>query len=231
MCACVCPIRLDKSTFLLPCYRKEVKLFETLLLSRRTRPNIVAISANCQAAVELYNWVDHLRSKRLRFKRMSFSLVWTSTEIPLIFSQSPQAPADIRENHSTAAVEALSMARYVQDPLAETLNLWQVIGIAHPNTEFYQSGISPGSETRSNCLLSLRLHPLQQELQPAVLESVLLDVCIRVVNEVGVFINKIRTVKHLRCLLQFVAGFGPIKAHAFLQHFYAPILVRTISDL
>lgn len=194
--------------------KKDWTLFESLLLSKKTRPNIVVIGSNTHLALDLWNYVEKIRN-RIRPYRFRFLQEWVSLEVPQVVAQSPGlCPNDFREHYGAFAAQALSAAKLTQAPLAETISLWR------------SSGGSMGADTGSNHLLSLRLHPLQTEVPRNVLENALLNVLVRVVNDVGVHLNRLRTQKQLRPLLQFVAGFGPIKANAFLSHFYSPVMCR-----
>lgn len=76
-------------------------------------------------------------------------------------------------------ISAISLARYVQDPLAEVTNLW--------SEAFLREGYPAPSIP--NELLSLSLHPLQRDIPRSALVRGLRRCLIELVNQVGVDIN------------------------------------------
>eukprot|EP01053_Blabericola_migrator_P000453 Blabericola_migrator_1__452@NODE_1108_length_5412_cov_42_147428_g758_i0_p1_GENE_NODE_1108_length_5412_cov_42_147428_g758_i0NODE_1108_length_5412_cov_42_147428_g758_i0_p1_ORF_typecomplete_len1606_score291_38SH2_2/PF14633_6/5_9e36HHH_7/PF14635_6/3_3e21HTH_44/PF14641_6/1_4e10HHH_9/PF17674_1/1_5e06YqgF/PF14639_6/0_0011_NODE_1108_length_5412_cov_42_147428_g758_i03625179 len=194
--------------------KKDWTAFEAFLLSRRTRPNVVVVGSNTHLAIELWTYVEKIKN-RIRPVRFRFLLEWISLEIPQVVAQAPGlCPPDFREHYGYSAAQALSAAKLAQAPLAETISLWN-------------SSTGVGTDVGGpNHLLSLRLHHLQTEVSKAQLEGCILNVIVRVVNDVGVQLNRLRSQKNLRPLLQFVAGFGPIKASAFLSHMYSAVIFR-----
>lgn len=178
--------------------------FEKIFLNKKTRPNLVLIGANGQNAKVLHSYVTWIQS-RIKAPKYRFKLHWISLEIPALYAQAPSCPTDVRENHGILAANGLGAALLVQDPLVVIAALWS---------------------SAPNLLLSVRLHHLQDLLDKERLESRLLCVLVRVVNDIGIFINRLRINKNQRHMLEFVAGFGPKLSQQFLASFHAPILSR-----
>lgn len=108
-------------------------------------------------------------------------------------------------------LQCLSLARMLQDPLAEIAGLW--------------------SEGRHNYLLQLKLHPLQHLVPADRLQSALERVLLTTVGRVGVDLRRAlrggATVggNHCSTLLQFVPGLGPRKAIRLLGMFKTSTLL------
>ena len=96
--------------------------------------------------------------------------------------------------------QAISLARFEQDPLIEVLNLWSPI-------------------TAENQALALSLDPMQKLVNQAKLAEGLEEENIRAVNEVGVDLNLVFEHEHMRCCLQFLSGLGPRMAKRALIKF------------
>jgi len=94
--------------------------------------------------------------------------------------------------------QAVCLARFKQNPIAEICQLWN-------------------EEPNKNFCLSLSLHPLQRCISPSRLAEQLENEAVKVVNSVGVEINKACEHQHLQSMVQFVSGLGPRKAHYFIE--------------
>lgn len=125
-------------------------------------------------------------------------VMWGDNRISEIFSRSEVSKEYI--NHFDQTVrEAVSLGRYVQDPLSETLNLWS----------FRQN---------DNLVLKLALDPMQDLIPVKELHNQLETVILEIVGKVGVNINRCYKLKHRCSPLQFVAGLGPRKAKNLLEN-------------
>lgn len=93
--------------------------------------------------------------------------------------------------------QAISLARFEQDPLCELLNLWSPI-------------------TAENQALALNMDPMQKSVNQAKLADGLEEVNIQVVNEIGIDINLAVEHVHMQSMLPFISGFGPRKAKKFI---------------
>ncbi|CAJ0578676.1 unnamed protein product, partial [Mesorhabditis spiculigera] len=98
--------------------------------------------------------------------------------------------------------EAVSLARYVADPMVELCHLW--------NDE--------------EDILCMQMHPLQGEVDKGLLREAVRIEFINRVNEVGVDVNKCMEFPHQQNLLQMVCGLGPRKA----AHLYK--MLRSINE-
>ncbi len=94
--------------------------------------------------------------------------------------------------------QAVCLARLKQNPLAEICQLWH-------------------EEPNKNFCLSLPLHPLQRSVSPTKLSVYLENEAVKVVNSVGVEINKACEHQHLQSVIQFVSGLGPRKANYLIE--------------
>ena len=94
--------------------------------------------------------------------------------------------------------QAICLARFKQNPLAEICQLWN-------------------EEPNKNFCLSLPLHPLQHSVSPTKLSEFLESEAVKVVNSVGVEINKACEHQHLQSVIQFISGLGPRKANYLIE--------------
>lgn len=117
-------------------------------------------------------------------------------DIPKIFSNSYRAKK-ILPNYDEQFLQAISLARYYQDPPAELLGLW-----ADPNQ------IS---------VLQLNLHEFQSKVSDSVLLQHLEAIVVDHVSYTGIDLNLVKDHAHLRSPLQFVPGLGPVKAFALID--------------
>jgi transcription elongation factor SPT6 len=127
-------------------------------------------------------------------------ITYENDEVAQMYANSKRAEKEF-PNYDPILRRAVSLARYVQNPVAELSAMWNLQG---------------GDEDTSD-LLSLNLHPLQESLPRSLLMSELEKVFVDVVNDVGVDINQACRYSHLMPQLHFVAGLGPRKAQ-ILKH-------------
>ena len=85
--------------------------------------------------------------------------------------------------------KAISLARFKQNPLAETLSLW-----------------TWGDD--SNLVLSLNLHPLQNKISDVLMLEKLHNVAVASVNEIGLDLHQTAKNESQQHLLAFVSGLG-----------------------
>jgi transcriptional accessory protein Tex/SPT6 len=135
---------------------------------------------------------DDPKGKNYSQRKEAF-VIWGSTEVPKLFSLSHNSQRILMKNTQQMLKQAISLARYEQDPLAEILNLWSPI-------------------TAENQALALNLDPMQKLINQSKLADGLEEVNIQVVNDIGIDINLIVDHDHLHSLLPFVSGLGPRKA-------------------
>jgi transcriptional accessory protein Tex/SPT6 len=93
--------------------------------------------------------------------------------------------------------QAVSLARFQQDPLNEVLNLWSF-------------------ELMDNQALQLNLHPLQKRINQQKLVDALEETNVKVINKVGVDLNLAINHDHMHILFSFLCALGPRKAKRFI---------------
>jgi transcription elongation factor SPT6 len=124
-------------------------------------------------------------------------VMWGDNRVAEIASRCESSKKFIDSNDETVC-EAVSLGRYVQDPLAETLNLWS-------------------HRPKENLVLKMALHPMQDMIPTKELHNELESVVLEIVGNAGVNVNRCFKVDHRASPLQFVSGLGPRKAEKFIQ--------------
>lgn len=94
---------------------------------------------------------------------------------------------------------AISIARFHQSPIAETLSLWSDLG---PD---------------ENAALTIPVHELQAFVPKPILERAFAYIIVSVVANMGVDLNDCAASHCRRSVLKFVPGLGPRKARALLE--------------
>jgi len=108
---------------------------------------------------------------------------------------------------------AISCARFFQDPLAETCQLWHEL----PD---------------ENGLFKVNLHHLQHDVPRELLGRTITQTLQEVFAKCGLYINKVRRSPHLESLIQFVPGLGPRKARIFHKALTDSVKSRaTVQDI
>ena len=131
--------------------------------------------------------------------------------IPSIYSNSPISENEFPK-YNMYIKQAISLGRYHQNPLQEILQLWK-------------------DDISENYCLQIKLHPMQKYVNQNNLMEKMEDKAIEVVNLCGFDINKAFEFRHLRNTLQFISGFGPRKAKAFIKQIYAQGKPRTRQNI
>ncbi|KAF8821155.1 transcription elongation factor SPT6, partial [Cardiosporidium cionae] len=124
-------------------------------------------------------------------------LQFVGLEVPRLWASSEKCPKSMMEAFPREVLMCVSMGRLIQDPLSETLSLWD--------------------EQQQNHLLQLHYHSLQSCVPQERLEQALEISAMKIVAKVGVDINRIRFRPHLISPLYFVAGLGPRKTQELLK--------------
>ena len=178
--------------------------------------DLITVAANCLVARDLKRSLESIagdlknkivtedeenRAKKVGHSestlRKEILTIWGSTEVPKLFSMSHNSQR-MHKNIQQTHKQAISLARFEQDPLCELLNLWSSI-------------------TAENQALALNLDPMQKWVNQARLADGLEEVNIQVVNEIGIDINLACEHEHMHSMLQFISGFGPRKAKRFIS--------------
>ncbi|XP_060521956.1 transcription elongation factor SPT6 isoform X2 [Cylas formicarius] len=182
-------------------YRQEEKLMkEADLMALRNfiynkKPHVIAIGGESREALmiadDLKTIVNELVESE-QFPTIKVEIV--DNELAKVYANSNKGTADFRD-YPELLRQAVSLARKMQDPLVEF------------------SQLCNGDEE----ILSLRFHPLQEQLlKEDLLEALCLEFVNRT-NEVGVDINLAVQQAHKSYLVQFICGLGPRKGQALLR--------------
>ncbi|CAD8053042.1 unnamed protein product [Paramecium sonneborni] len=170
--------------------RKEQALLDNFF--EKYKPDLVVISANHSDCLKLR--VD------LRKKYQQTSSVWITladSQISRIYSMSEKSNSQLPDIPPILK-EAISLARYKLNPMAEVLNLWS------------------DSIDKNGCL-HLNLHPLQSMVSQQVLLDALKQTATEIVNQVGIDLVDCTLHKHLADQMQFVNGLGRRQAQHLLS--------------
>lgn len=119
-------------------------------------------------------------------------VAWGNLDVPKLFANS-HISQRLLKGYDQTIKQAVSLARYQQDPMNEILNLWSFV-------------------IQENQALNLNLHPLQKMVNQAKLQDALEDSNVACVCAVGIDINLLINHDHMHILLSFVSGLGPRKA-------------------
>ncbi|PFH33943.1 hypothetical protein BESB_070950 [Besnoitia besnoiti] len=163
-------------------------------------------------ALLLYLILKERLLPKLKKKAQPLFLELASLEVPIIWAGSDKVPPALKQKLDREGLMCLSLARSLQDPLAEIAGLW--------------------SEGRQNSLLQLKLHPLQKLVPSDRLQSALERVLLTAVGKVGVELKRALRGGSAAlggnpsaALLQFVPGLGPRKAARLLSMFKSSTLL------
>ncbi|KAK0074908.1 hypothetical protein PV325_007644, partial [Microctonus aethiopoides] len=191
-------------------FREEEKaLKEADLLALRnfisnTKPHVIVISGKSREATAIsYDVKDCIATLVVDEQFPTIEVEIMDDELARIYANSNIGITEFRDFPESLR-EAISLARRLQDPLAEFSQL-----------------CTPDEE-----ILCLKYHKLQDHLpKQELLENLYLEFVNRV-NEVGVDVNKAIKQDYSGNLLQFVCGLGPRKSQALIK-----IIRRTIQKL
>ena len=121
-------------------------------------------------------------------------------EIPQIAANSPFYIQNMK-SLPIPARQAVSLARFKQSPVSETLRLWSE------------------SEKENMHIFSLNLHPFQKFVPKSKLVECLRNVAVSCVNAIGVDLHATMLNTNLHPCLQFISGLGEIKSADFIKKF------------
>ena len=142
----------------------------------------------------------------------AFPVILLDDTIARAFAGSQRAREEFPE-YSGLGKLAISLGRYVENPLAELCYLWGLRG----DTKSAQMAISSGIASNGTELLHIQLHELQDCVGEPTLLKEAEKVFVDMVNLVGIDVNKSVTYDHFSPQLQFIGGLGPRKANALIQ--------------
>ena len=202
-------------------HKNEKRRLQQLILTHK--PDVLVVAANCLHAMQLRKIL--LTSARLMSEGFVESEVDWPVDQSTLLQRQPQVVmgdtqvaklyADSHRGKKAFAElnpllrQAVSLGRWLQSPLAETLGLW-----TDPN-EILTS--------------QLRLHRLQNMLPEKTLLMALEEEAMKAACDHGADLNRMFDHPHLRPVLSFVAGLGPVKAHGMFERMLrtGPVYLRT----
>ncbi|CAG9861207.1 unnamed protein product [Phyllotreta striolata] len=159
------------------------------------KPHVIAIGGESREALMIADDLKALINELVesdQFPEIKVEII--DNELAKIYANSNKGQSDFRD-YPELLRQAISLARKMQDPLIE------------------YSQLCNGDEE----ILSLRFHPLQEQIgKEELIEALCLEFVNRT-NEVGVDINLAVQQAHKSSLVQFVCGLGPRKGQALLK--------------
>jgi len=197
-------------------------------------PRLVLLDA---ASLDARHLKDDLRT-RLLMDRPEIDIEFADPSLSRIYMNSARAELEFKE-HPRALRQAISLGRQALDPVAEFAGVFsgpmdasQWTDSANTSAQLMNAiragrneddalrkdVVAAATNALTNDLLALTLHPLQRMLPQRTVLSALQRTLVRVVNYVGVDINRVQQRPWLAGTLQFLTGLGPLKAKMLLDH-------------
>ena len=180
-------------------YERNIKKLKNFVMEKL--PKVIVISPKSLIMQGLKIELNDLFTEifdNMSNETMKPFVMWGDNRVAEIASRSEMSLRYV-DNRDETVREAVSLGRYVQDPLSETLNLW-----SHKPSE--------------NLVLKMALHPMQHLIPLKELHNKLETVVLEIVGKTGVNINRVFKLKHRASCLQFVSGLGPRKAKNFIEN-------------
>lgn len=180
-------------------YDKNIKALKDFVMKQV--PKVIVISPKSLVMQGLKIELNDLFTEifdNLGNEMMKPFVMWGDNRVAEIASRSDSFLKFIDSKDPTVC-EAVSLGRYVQDPLSETLNLWS-------------------HRPKENQVLNMSLHAMQHLVPIRELHDHLESVVLEIVGGVGVNINRCFKIGHRASPLQFVSGLGPRKAGKLIQN-------------
>ena len=174
-------------------------------------PNLILIGANDLKCNNIKEQISKIITNGNFSIKHFLHIAFGDLSIPEIYANSPISDLQI-ESKNMYIKQAISLGRYWQSPLHEILQLWS------PNVA-------------DNFCLKIKLHPMQKYVDQKKLMDKMELRAIKVVNKCGFDLNRGLDYIHLRNTLQFISGFGPIKARAFISATNASERPSTRDDI
>lgn len=172
---------------------KDIQRLKNFIVSKK--PHVIALGANGVETRPVFSLIHEMVTQLQesdQFPPITVEVI--DSMIAQIYQNSRRANTDFPD-YPLLLRQAVSLARRLQDPLAEFCQL-----------------CSPDEE-----ISCIKLHPLQERLpREELLETINIEF-VNAVNRVGVDVNRALAHPHTSSQVQFIAGFGPRKAAAFLR--------------
>ena len=191
-------------------YNKDKEEFDKFIV--KFKPDVIAISANCLEAKRIKQMIADYKDTELKTRSENgedIRIPWITygdNIVPQLFAKTKKAEKEFK-GFPTLIKEAVSLARLMQNPMAEVLNLW-------------------ANKIDDNPVFFIPMHPLQSIVNKSLLNKEYERVAIEMVNSVGVDINEVIAHRHGANQLQFLCGLGPRKAAHFLEFMSNPNMLN-----
>jgi transcription elongation factor SPT6 len=190
--------------------QNERRTLQRLVLDQH--PRTIVLAANCTHVLHIRKLIYDLSKVLTLTEFDEGALDWqvdrslllkeqpnvmmADPQVAKVFSMSSRSKRML-PNFNTHLRQAVSLGRYVQNPLAEILGLW-----ADPNEQ---------------SILQLKFHPLQKVVPDKQLLQRLECVAIEISCLCGAEVNRMVAHPHLRPPLSFISGLGQVKAHSLIE--------------
>jgi transcription elongation factor SPT6 len=215
--------------------KEDTKKFRDLVITHS--PKLILIDAS---SMEARYFKEDLRNKILANLDQinDISIEFADPQLSRIYMNSARAELEFKEFPRNLR-QAISLGRKALDPISEfagvysgpidsnqwyesantSAQLMNSIRAGGKNEEALKKDVvAAATNALQNDMLALNMHPLQRMLPTRILLSTLQRTLVRMVNYVGVDINKIQQRPWLTGTLQFLTGLGPIKAKMLLDY-------------
>eukprot|EP00929_Paragymnodinium_shiwhaense_P076635 TRINITY_DN39433_c0_g1_i1.p1 TRINITY_DN39433_c0_g1~~TRINITY_DN39433_c0_g1_i1.p1 ORF type:complete len:1894 (-),score=517.53 TRINITY_DN39433_c0_g1_i1:113-5794(-) len=194
--------------------REHSTQFRVLL--KRYKPAVIAMVLNSPEASGMKRHIERIVTEEPEIKSAYIiqpRVIESNPTVPRLVAYNDRlkeqgAYRDMKESQVGPLYRiAVSSARFLQDPLAETCQLW------HDNPTL-------------NSLLELPLHRLQRALPKKTAADALALCLSEIVGKAGVHVNRLRRSQHVRSMAIFAPGLGPRKARLFQKCLGEPVTSR-----
>jgi transcription elongation factor SPT6 len=173
-----------------------------------TRPRVMVVATGSMTARTLKERLDRMTEQMQREYEMAPKAVFVDARVARLRSTSTALAKEFPA-YSVSHRLAISLARFVQEPLTEVTALCN----------------------SSNDITGLCLYAQQNSLDTESVTRLAARALIDSVNAVGVDLNRIRAYPHTSNMLQFVCGLGPRKVVGLLRSLRPSKKVRSREEL
>ena len=203
--------------------RKKEDVNKFAALVTKHRPALIALDAS---SLDVLSLKEEIEQKAL-VDSPETRVELFDPELARIFSNSARGEVELKE-HDRHLRLAVGLGRRVLDPISELCATWSTpmhhaggllgsLGLIGREAEgLRRAAVQASANPLANDILAMHLHSLQGSVPVSQLLRALERSVLKVVNKVGVDINRLTTRPWLTGTMQFVSGLGPIKAQAIL---------------
>ena len=150
--------------------------------------DLMVVGANSITADRFMKYLREVASEILQGEGIEPWVAFGPTDVSQVYATSDKAKYNLK-GFSSFTKQAISLARFKQSPIAETLGLWS-------------------NSVEDNLVLSMSLHPFQRNVSEGALHAHLYNIAVSSVNEIGLDLHlTIRNENHHH-LYQFISGLG-----------------------